>query len=147
MLCNSGSYLSLCFSWLLPTPLQQGEGVACGGALLLLGGIRILGSPLGLPWPKWSVLLLPGGYCQEVRDSQSVEGALLPADMDESLGSLLGLLSITLVWRELGCLVTAWWLYGSLSYVPDLCWPRWATVFFCGVWSRVTFFHQRLLSC
>ena len=143
ILWNSESYLSLCFSWLFFDTTPAGVGVACGATLLLLGGIRSTASPLGLPWPKKSsVLLLSDG----VRGSGSSgdmmwKGALLPADMDESLGSLLGLLSTSLVWMGLGCLVTACWVYGKLSYLPELGWPRWATVFsVVFVWSRVIFF-------
>lgn len=44
-----------------------------------------------------------------------VEGCLVT-----SLGAPLGLLSSTPLWRGSGCLVTAWWVYGSLSllYLP-----------------------------
>lgn len=83
----------------------------CGAALLLLGVVEVQAphlTSLDLR-SRESVLLRPGGLRGPGFSGDMVwKGALLPADIGESLGALLGLLSSTPLWRGLGCLVTAW---------------------------------------
>lgn len=86
-------------------------------------------------WPKkQSVLLLPGVGKGPGSPGEMVwKDVLLPADVDESLGSLRGYLSIALVWKGLECLITTWRVCGSLSFSSDLCWSGWGHTFLCGV--------------